>query len=215
MNNKEKYSLETVKEVYSYWGKSLFAYKAGVPFFGYESHLRKKAIEALELKKGDAVLDLACGPGIMFSRIEKKIGCEGKLIGIDYVEEMIDQCKKLVKRKKWKNVTLIREDAAKMKLKPSSIDAIISVIGLSAIPEHKKAIKKCCAFLKKGGRMVILDGKDFKHQFRFLNPLLKLIRWSKSYEQKDLIKDIKKVFGHIQVKEHVLGSIFIAVAVKK
>lgn len=214
------YSLDDVQKVYSYWGKSLLSYKLGVSFFGYASFLRRKAVEQLKLKKGNVVLDLACGPGLVFDLIEKKIGDKGKLIGVDYVDEMIKQCKKLVRKKKWENITLLKQDAAKLNLKKlnlknNSVDAVISIIGLSAIPDHKAAIKKCHSALKKGGRLVVLDGKEFSSPFRTLNPILKLLRWSKSYERKDLIEDIKSVFGNIEIKEYVLGSTFIAVSVKK
>jgi ubiquinone/menaquinone biosynthesis C-methylase UbiE len=212
---KSGYSLETVDKVYSYWGKSVISYKLGVSFFGYDSFLRRKAVEELHLKKGNTILDLACGPGIMFKRLEKEIGAEGKLIAVDYVAEMIKQCQKLVKKKKWQNVKLIQQDAAELKLKKNSIDAVISVVGVSAIPEHKKALRNCHSALKKGGRLVILDGKDFNQRYRLLTPLLRLLRWSKSYERKELIKDIKDVFGNISVHEYLLGSTFIAVAVKQ
>ena len=212
---KKEYSLQTVEKVYSYWGKSLLSYKLGVSFFGYDSYLRKKATEMLKLKKGDVVLDLACGPGIMFKYLENKIGEQGRIIGVDYVDEMIKQCMKRIRKKKWKNITLIKEDAAKLKLKKNSLDAIISVIGLSAIPEHKKALARCYSCLRKGGRIVVLDGKEFDKKHSFLNPLLKLFRWSKSYEKKDLVEDIREAFGNITVKEYLLGSTFIAMAIKK
>jgi ubiquinone/menaquinone biosynthesis C-methylase UbiE len=210
-----KYSLETVQEVYSYWGKSRLAYSMGVSFLGFDSYIRNKAVDALKIREGQAIMDLACGPGIMFRRIEKRIGSRGKLIGVDYVREMIWQCERLVRRRKWNNVILIQEDAAKLKLKKASLDGIISIVGLSAIPDHKKTLANCYSALKKGGRLVILDGKDFSGRLRFLNPLLRLLRWSKSYEKKDLIHDIKKRFGNISVTELFLGSTFIAVSVKK
>ncbi|MBN2051979.1 methyltransferase domain-containing protein [Candidatus Woesearchaeota archaeon] len=215
MSNKNKYSLETVEKVYSYWGKSLLTYKLGVSFFGFDSYIRRKALEELKLKKGSTVVDLACGQGIMFRLLEEKIGEKGRIIAVDYVEEMIKQCRKLAARKKWGNITFIKQDAAKLRLKNNYADGIISVIGLSAIPDHKKALKNCHHALKKGSRLVVIDGKDFSSKYKFLNPILKLLRWSKSYEKKDLINDIKKIFGNIKVNEYFLGSTFMAVAVKR
>jgi len=215
MPKKQEYSLKQVKEVYSYWGKSLIAYKSGISFFGFGTCIRRKAVEELKLKKGSSVLDLACGPGVMFKLLEEKIGTKGRLIAVDYVDEMTKQCLKLAKKKKWDNIEIIKADAAKMKIKKNSLNGIISVISLSAIPDHKKALLNCYSALKKGGRLVVLDGKDFGQRFKLLNPLLNILRWPKSYEKKDLIADIKKAFGNISVKEYLLGSTFIAVAVKK
>lgn len=194
----------------------MLAYRLGVSFFGLGGLARNKVVDSLRLKKGETMLDLACGPGIMFSRIEKRIGPKGTLIGVDYVPEMISQCEKLVRRKGWRNVKLIRQDAAKLKLRPGSIDKIVSVIGLSAIPDHRSALRACYAALKKGGMMVVLDGKPFSQRYQLLNPLLKLVRWSKSYEkEKNILKDIKTTFGNVTAKEYLLGSTFIALAHKK
>jgi demethylmenaquinone methyltransferase/2-methoxy-6-polyprenyl-1,4-benzoquinol methylase len=215
MAKKRKYSLQTVNEVYSYWGKSPLVYRMSASFFIFDPYIRNKVIEAAGLKKGSIVMDLACGPGIMLKRLEKKVGQEGRIIAVDYVEEMIKQSKKIVKRKKWENVELLRQDAAKLKFKPNSVDAIISVIGMSAIPDHKRALKNCYRCLKAGGKLVVLDGKDFNSKYRLLNPILKMLRWSKSYEKKDLVGEMKKVFGNVKAQEYLLGSTFVAVCVKR
>jgi ubiquinone/menaquinone biosynthesis C-methylase UbiE len=211
----KKYSLATVEEVYSFWGKSLLAYRLGVSFFGYASYLRNRAVKTLDPMPGEKILDLACGPGIMFSRVERGIGPEGKLIGVDYVDEMILQCEKLVERKGWGNVRLIKADAAKLDLKENSLDGIIMVIGLSVVPDHKRAIRNCYSFLKKGGRFVVLDGKNSEYKSVLLRWLINLMRWSKSYERKDLIPEIRRVFGNIKIEEHFFGTTFLSISKKR
>lgn len=215
MPKKSGYNLKTAEKIYSYWGKSVIAYKLGVSFFGYDSYLRKKAVEKLNLKEGEVVVDLACGPGIMLNKLHRKVGDKGRIIAVDYVNEMIKQCMRVVKKNNWHNVALIKEDGAKLNLPENSVDAVISIIGLSAIPDHVSALKKCKIYLKHGGRLVVLDGKKFNSRYKFLNPLLKLLRWDKTYKDADILSDIKKVFGNIQVDEYLLGSTFIALAVKK
>ncbi len=207
------YDLNQVKKVYSFLGKSAWFYKLSIFSFGYEIYLRKKTMEFAHLRQGDRILEIACGPGNNFKYILKKIGKKGKLVAVDYIKEMIDNCKKLKKRKKWDNLTLIQADAAKLKLKTNSFDAIISIIGLSAIPDHMSTLKNCKTFLKKGGKLVVLDGKEFN--YALFNPLLKLLRYKKTYQKKNLIKDIKKIFGNVRVKEYIGGSSFIAVAKKQ
>ncbi|MBU1029883.1 MAG: class I SAM-dependent methyltransferase [Nanoarchaeota archaeon] len=212
--SKKEYSLDTVNKVYSYWGRSRLLYRLEVSFFGYFFFLRKKAINHLSLNKGFKVLDIGCGPGLTFKRIEKEIGSKGELIGVDYVNEMIKQCKKIVRRYKWSNVTLIQEDASKLSLKKNSLDAIIAITSLSAMPKPLEALNNCYNSLKKNGLMVILDCKKLsKH--KWLNPLLKLVRWSKSYnENSDLLKIINEVFKNVKIEEYLLGSTFIAICRK-
>ena len=73
------YSLKSVSRVYSYYGKSPALYKISnyMAFFGKEDFLRKKAVDILNLREGDKVLDLACGIGNNFSYLTNKVGAEG------------------------------------------------------------------------------------------------------------------------------------------
>jgi SAM-dependent methyltransferase len=54
---------------------------------------RQRAIEALELQPGDAMVDLFCGTGVNFPYIVPKIGQDGLLIGIDGSTGMLDKAR--------------------------------------------------------------------------------------------------------------------------
>jgi demethylmenaquinone methyltransferase/2-methoxy-6-polyprenyl-1,4-benzoquinol methylase len=54
------------------------------------------AVDALELFKGDIVVELGCGTGLNFAKVIDAIGTEGKLIGVDITDKMLDQAKKLI-----------------------------------------------------------------------------------------------------------------------
>ena len=211
MKKKQSYNLTTIKKTYSYWAKKPILYRIQA---GMSTRLRKKAVNMLKIRKGDTILDLACGPGITFKHLQKKIGLKGKIIGLDYVQEMISQSKKYAKKKKWENIKLIKADAAKKKLRKNTIDGIISIIGLSAIPNHEQTIKNCYKALKKGRKMVVLDGKNFDKKMKWLNPILNLVRDPETYEQKDIITSLKKTFDKVKIKEYYYGSVFIATATK-
>lgn len=53
-------------EIYHFWGNNPLLYRAAclVTFLGKEKELRRRTVKSLELSKGDAVLDLACGTGL-------------------------------------------------------------------------------------------------------------------------------------------------------
>jgi len=42
---------------------------------------RRRAIEALGLRRGDTVVEIGCGTGLNFGLLEERIGSEGRLIG--------------------------------------------------------------------------------------------------------------------------------------
>ncbi len=74
---------------------SLFALVAFYPIQRY----RSKAIELLELKEGDVVLDMGCGTGLSFDAIEERIGPSGWLIGLDCTEAMLAEAERRVRQK--------------------------------------------------------------------------------------------------------------------
>jgi ubiquinone/menaquinone biosynthesis C-methylase UbiE len=50
---------------------------------------RRKAVELLELRRGEIVVDVACGTGLNFEPIIERVGPEGRLFGIDLSPDML------------------------------------------------------------------------------------------------------------------------------
>ncbi|MEW6690122.1 MAG: methyltransferase domain-containing protein [Pseudomonadota bacterium] len=50
--------------------------------------IRAQAIELLELREGDTVLDVACGTGAMLPALGRAVGARGRVIGIEQSPEM-------------------------------------------------------------------------------------------------------------------------------
>ena len=203
------HTLNDVEKAYSYYGKSPF-YNLFSKFSFLGKDLRKKAINKLNLKQGYKVLDIACGTGLNFKQIERVIGEKGEITAIDYSKEMLKQAKKLIKKNNYNNIKLIQADAANIKLPKNYFDAVISTLGFSSIPDHKSALRNAINSLKKGKKLVMLEGKLFN--IKPLNMLMPLLRWNKSWDKhKTLIKDTKELFPNkkIKIQEYNLGSNFI------
>src|SRR2546421_3933987 len=86
--------------------------------------LRARAVTRLALQPRATVLDLGCGTGLSFVLIERSIGPEGTLIGIDLTADMLDRARKKVAQHGWTNVTLIQANAEEMELPSESVDAL-------------------------------------------------------------------------------------------
>jgi demethylmenaquinone methyltransferase/2-methoxy-6-polyprenyl-1,4-benzoquinol methylase len=63
----------------------LFEWLYALPLLG----VRRKSVEALQLRAGDAVLELGCGSGRNFALIESRIGPAGRIIGVDLSPGML------------------------------------------------------------------------------------------------------------------------------
>src|SRR5947209_8024411 len=83
------------------------------PAPGYPQRAQRlAAVEALGLRPGDSVVDIACGTGLNFPLIEGAIGPEGRILGVDLTDAMLAQAQARIETNGWSNVTLAQSDAA-------------------------------------------------------------------------------------------------------
>ena len=110
---------------------------------------RKIGIEALKLKEGDVVLDLACGTGPNFKYPSPMVGRTGLIIGLDSSKGMLRKAAKKIAKNKWENIQLIQEDARQISASRINeiygheiqLDSIVCVLGLAVIPEDEEVLK--------------------------------------------------------------------------
>jgi ubiquinone/menaquinone biosynthesis C-methylase UbiE len=119
---------------------------------------RRRAVEALDLRPGDTVVDMACGTGLNFQLLEEAIGPDGRIIGVDLTDAMLAQAGQRIETNGWSNVRLEQADAAEFEF-PPGVDAIVSTYALSQVPECGQVIAHGAAALSPGGRWVVLDLK--------------------------------------------------------
>lgn len=215
----EEKKLKKVKKVYSFWGRFplFYVFQDYFTFLGRPGFIRKKAVEALNLRESDRVLEVACGSGRNFSFIMEAIGKDGKFVGFDYSQEMLNAAEKLCRQRNWDNIRLVQGDAAELNIGEENFDGVISVLGISAIPDWEKALRRCFDVLKPGGRLVVCDARLFSGFLSFLNPLIKIIysnfaAWDPT---KDILGKMREVFGEAEVERFNFGSFYILSVVKK
>ena len=119
---------------------------------------RLQAVQALGLRAGDSVIDIACGTGLNFRLIEEAIGPGGRIVGVDLTDAMLAQAQDRIEANGWGNISLVQADAADFDF-PAEVDAILSTYALSQVPECAEVIAHGAAALSGGGRWVVLDLK--------------------------------------------------------
>lgn len=117
---------------------------------------RKKAVSMLALKRGDLVLDIGCGTGLNFVPLQEAVGPEGKIIGVDLTDAMLDLARQRVAEHGWRNVDLVQSDAAEYAF-PARVGGILSAFALSFIPDCALVIEKGAKALASGRKWVVLD----------------------------------------------------------
>src|SRR6185437_4022629 len=121
-----------------------------VPGYPHRAH-RRRAVQALGLRPGDSVVEVACGTGLNFSLIEQAIGPAGRIVGVDLTDAMLAQAQRRIEARRWSNISLVQADAAEFEF-PAGVDAILSTYALSQVPECGDVIARGAAALRQGGR---------------------------------------------------------------
>ena len=129
------------------------------PVPGYPQRAQRLlAVQALGLRTGDSMVDLACGTGLNFPLIEEMIGPDGRIVGVDLTDAMLAQARDRTATNGWRNISLVQADAAHFDF-PTEVDAILCTYALSQVPECAEVIAHGAAALSVGGRWVVLDLK--------------------------------------------------------
>ncbi|MCK9497395.1 MAG: methyltransferase domain-containing protein [Candidatus Colwellbacteria bacterium] len=102
-----------------------------------------------EVKKGDNVIDIACGTGF-FSIELSKTGAS--VVGVDISQELLEMAKS-----KKSAVEFIKASAEDLSLvKKTGFDKAFIVLALQNINNAKKALSECSLKLKTGGKLYIV-----------------------------------------------------------
>ena len=129
------------------------------PVPGYPQRAQRLgAVQALGLRAGDFMIDIACGTGLNFPLIEEVIGPDGRIVGVDLTDAMLARAQDRMETEGWSNISLVQADAADFDF-PSEVDAILCTYALSQVPECAEVIAHGAAALSAGGRWVVLDLK--------------------------------------------------------
>jgi demethylmenaquinone methyltransferase/2-methoxy-6-polyprenyl-1,4-benzoquinol methylase len=129
------------------------------PAPGYPQRAQRlRAVQALGLRPGDRVVDVACGTGLNFSLLEEAIGPDGEIVGVDLTDAMLAQAQRRMESNGWRNISLVQADAAEFDF-PAEVEAILSTYALTQVPECGEVIAHGTAALSGGGRWVVLDLK--------------------------------------------------------
>ena len=179
-----------------------------------EAHTRAVARFAKYLKADDAVLDYACGTGV----VTYKIAADVKEVhGIDTSARMIDLAKQRARERDAANVHFSRKTIFDEGLGRGSYDVILAFNVLHLLEDARKAVQRASELLKPGG-LVVSETPCLGEAGVVLRTLLPLIskvgllsylRTFRISEVKDLMRDGGAQILESEVLEGTIPSCFV------
>lgn len=148
----------SVQSFYGRWARPYDHLARHVPVVG---RLRARAADQLALASGDTVVDVGCGTGANLPHLRERVGSDGRVIGVDVTGPMLRRAGRLVDRRGWENVHLVRGDAARPPLS-GPVDGVLGTFVSGMFGDPATVVEEWCD-LAPDGRVALLDAARSDH----------------------------------------------------
>jgi ubiquinone/menaquinone biosynthesis C-methylase UbiE len=109
------------------------------------------------LKEGERVLDLGSGAGFDCFLAAKKVGLQGKVIGVDMTPEMLDKARANAKKGNYTNVEFRLGEIENLPVADNFVDVIISNCVINLAPNKKRVFEEAFRVLAPNGKLMVSD----------------------------------------------------------
>ena len=114
---------------------------------------REAALEAMELRPGESVLEVGVGTGLVLPLYPRSVD----VMGIDLSEGMLEEARYRIAALGMRNATVLRMDAAKLDFADDSFDAILAPYLISVVSDPERVMAEMKRVCRPGGRIVIVN----------------------------------------------------------
>jgi len=170
----------------------------------FKQHVRwrKDTMRRMNVQKGSQALDLCCGTADWTIALADAVGPEGKVIGLDFSENMLKIGEQKVKEQKLEQVSLIHGNAMELPFEDNQFDYVTIGFGLRNVPDYLRVLQEMNRVLKPGGIAVCLETSQpemfgFKQiyyfYFSYIMPLFGKI-FAKSYKEYSWLQESARDF---------------------
>lgn len=182
--------------------------------FFFIKSLRQKAVDLLNLKFGDRVLDVGCGSGASFPNLVRVVGESGEVVGVEISPDFAINARKRIKKNVWKNVEVI-EDAAQTAKLTGDFDGVL-MMAAPDVYASEEALENIFPHLKPNARVVIFGAKTSVSRVgKIFSPVLKKVFEKFSLPTTPSLdsapwKLLAKRVDKLEIEEYFFGLMFLA-----
>ena len=162
-----------IKRIYAYYSRVYdFIFKRW--FFPRQQY----AIQALDIRPGQRVLDLGVGTGFSLPLYPR----DAQVIGVDLSSKMLREARKKVLRERLSHVDLMEMDAAHLAFPDNTFDCVVVAFVISVVPDPLQVLAEIKRVSKPEGQIVIINHFQSQNKLmaqleKWVSPLCTKIGW--------------------------------------
>jgi len=123
-----------------------------------DTYWRNFAAAKANIKEGYSILDVCCGTGKLAIALAKSVGPSGKVIGLDFSENMLLQASANIKKTPYQQIiTLIQGNALQLPFADNSFDCTTIGFGLRNVADIKRTLFEMVRIVKPGGTVLSVE----------------------------------------------------------